>query len=194
MKRLLALSILGALSGPALAADLGAQGGYKDDLSSVVGPCAGTSWTGLAVSTLVSSDIASASATGSDLSISYRNMTVGARLEYSTQLRNSPVVLGAFGEMSYNGFSDAINAGSLSESAGVTAGLVFGNVKPYISLSAEFADGLSQVGFGYGAGVEFKLGGHWVAALEGRRINWDTNGSWLNVDEDRFTGRVGYQF
>jgi opacity protein-like surface antigen len=193
MKKLLAFAVVGMMSTPALAADLGGQGGYKDDLSGVVGPCAGVSWTGVTLSGSISTDVASAHL-GSDLSASVRDVSFGARLAYDHQFQNSPLVAGVFGELNYNGVANTIGLNALSESAGVTLGVAFGNVKPFVSLSGEFVDGFNKKGIGYGGGVEFKLSQHWVAAAEWRRINWNTDVSWANVDEDRVTARIGYKF
>lgn len=202
MKRILALTILGMLSAPALAADLGAQGSLKDSFDL---PSTSLGWTGVIASVGVSADVLSAGAVSvggsSDLSASFRDMSVGFRVDGDYQFSNSPLVVGLFGAVGYNGITTQIN-----ESVGFTAGAAVGNVRPYGLISAEFMSakasdiasgagdlGVTSSGIGYGGGVEFKLSQHWVGGLEYKRIDWGTIDS-ADVREDRVEARFGYKF
>lgn len=194
MKKLLALAILGMMSAPAGAADLGAQGGYKDDLSGAVAPCAGVSWTGLRVGGFIGvgmTGVGSGTASISD-GENYAHRSVFGGYQMSTfgeielgadyQFKGSPVVIGVFGDLGYGS-----GAMELTYGAKLRAGLAYGNALVYgfagvekahyvhdlstaggnsiVSLSADPA------GVAYGLGVDVALGRGWYAGVRYERVN-----------------------
>lgn len=200
MKKLLALAILGMMSAPAGAADLGAQGGYKDDLSNVVGPCAGVSWTGLRVGGFIgvgSTGIGSGDGVKSgvdeggswhdsiNVSGGYQLSTIG-QLEfgYDHQFKNSPLVIGVFGNL---GFGSGTSR--LTYSGDVRVGLAWGNALFYgfggwekahvVHDISDIRTGASVAsmkadpdGFVYGLGVDVALGRGWYAGVRAERVDY----------------------
>jgi opacity protein-like surface antigen len=203
MKKLLALAVLGALSTSAAAADLG--GSMKDTYESAVAPCGSKTWTGFTLSVGIRADMMdigqTSIANGADLSASVRDLGVEGHLAADYQFANSPLVLGGFGSIGYNGASTVID-----ESLGVIGGVAIGNVLPYALISAEFMDtkwsdfaggtssfGITSSGYGVGGGVKFRITNHLVAGVEYKRIYWGSVEG-IDIKEDRIAARVGYQF
>jgi hypothetical protein len=198
-KRLLVIAVLGLMASPAVAADLGGQGGgYKDDLSSVVGPCAGVSWTGFRIGVLAGIGMTgSGSGTGTasgtsdgkawtdplDVSGGSQLSTVG-QLEIGAdyQFKGSPVVIGAFGNLGYGS-----GTAEVTYSANGRIGLATGNVLFYgfggyekahlvHTLSDLSGTTLASLkadpdGFVYGAGIDIALG-HWYVGLRAERADY----------------------
>jgi hypothetical protein len=202
MKRLLTLAILGAMSGPALAADLGAQGGYKDDLSNVVGPCAGVNWTGLRIGGLAGvgmTGIGSGEGTANGhytdgeswteslfTSGAYQMSAVGQlEVGYDHQFRGTPIVIGAFGNIGFgSGATEITYSGNLR--AGFSAGnaLFYGfggweKAHAVRNLSWPNGETIASMkadpdGFVYGAGVDVSLGRGWYAGVRAERADYGT--------------------
>jgi|WetSurMetagenome_2_1015567.scaffolds.fasta_scaffold00947_16 hypothetical protein len=229
MKRLLAFAIIGMMSAPAIAADLGGQGGYKDDLSSVVGPCSGVSWTGLRIGGLVGvgmTGIGSGDGTVSEPDSKPRDFNTSSASQLSTvgqveigadyQFKNSPVVIGAFGNFGYGS-----GAAEVTYSGNVRAGLAAGNALFYAFGGYEkshLAHEVTDINTGslittmkadpdalvYGVGVDIALG-HWYVGLRAERADYGTftakgsnNGVSYVVDtsgtDDRGLVTLGYKF
>jgi opacity protein-like surface antigen len=202
MKRIMIAAAAMLMSGTALASDLGS---YKDGPAESA-PCVGSrTWTGFTLSAGIRADIMNAGSytyeNSSTVSVAFRDVSLEGHLTAEYQFANSPLVLGGFGSIGYNGV-----AGVVDESLGVTLGAAFGNVKPYALVSAEFMDSsfsdyvkgtgdlrITNSGIGYGGGVRFRLTSHVVADLEYKRISWGSVDE-VDIKEDRVTARLGYQF
>lgn len=205
MRKLFAIAVMGFMSTSAAAADLGGQGGgYKDD-TGYVAPCGSKSWTGFTLSVGLRADMMNADLgtidNGASASISVRDLGFEGQLAADYQFANSPLVLGGFASIGYNGASTVID-----ESLGAIIGLSVGNVMPYGLFSAEFMDtkwsdlvggtssfGITSSGYGVGGGVKFRITNHVVAGMEYKRIYWGTTDG-VDISEDRIAARVGYQF
>lgn len=199
MKKLLALVVLGLVSSPAVAADLGGQGGYKDD---VVSPCAGVSWTGFRVGALVGvGSTGTGSGTGTesyvndaghtvtrtgDLSGNYQLNTVGQiEVGGDWQFKNSGLVIGAFGDLGY-GFGTSELTYSLNGRVGFAAGNAlfygFGGVeKAHLVHDLSTLSGTTlatlkadPTGFVYGLGIDVSLGRGWYAGVRAERVDYGT--------------------
>jgi hypothetical protein len=199
------------LAAPASAADLGGTGGYKDDLSGVVGPCAGVSWTGFRVAGLLGAGV-TGTGTGSgtiswgsesitDIPIAggYRMSTFGAiEIGGDYQFKGSPLVIGAFGDIGSN-----FAAGSdVAYSVRGRIGLAYGNALLYSFVGVEKAHATGKItnvatgselvsvaadptGVAYGLGVDVALGPHWYAGIRWERVNYSAfnlTGSVSNAD------------
>jgi hypothetical protein len=196
-KFLIGLSML-MFSAPAMAADLGNQGGgFKDDaLSNVVGPCAGVSWTGFRIGLGVGvgqtglGSGTESSTSGNVISTDvvnggYQMETVGqVELGYDYQFRNSPLVIGAFGNLGYGSGPTQFTYG-----ADVRAGLAWGNALFYGFVGYEkshLAHDLTNTtgsavlasmkadpdGVAFGAGVDVNLGRGWYAGVRAERVDY----------------------
>jgi hypothetical protein len=237
MKKLLALAVVGLFSTSASAADLGVS---TKDTYEVAPQCAGVSWTGFRVGGLVGVGMTgigsgTGTANGTSEGIHHWNAnetswsdpfnssgasqlsTVGQiEIGADYQFKNSPVVIGAFGNLGYGS-----GTAEVTYSGNIRAGLAAGNALFYgfggyekahlaheiTSLnSGNFITNLKADpdAFVYGVGVDIALG-HWYVGLRAERADYGTltakgsnNGVSYVVNtsgtDDRGLITLGYRF
>jgi len=200
MKKLLALAVIGLMSTPAAAADLG--GSTKDSYSDATPQCAGVSWTGLRIGGLVGVGMTGiGNGTGTDsytiennaltdhfnTSGTYQMSTVG-QLEIGGdwQFKNSPLVIGAFGNLGYGSGTTEVTY-SINGRAGLAVGnaLFYGfggyekahlvhdlnDLSTGTYLASIKAD---PAGLVYGVGVDIILTRGWYVGLRAERADYGT--------------------
>jgi opacity protein-like surface antigen len=166
IKTLIIATLAVAGAGAANAADLGRgssdDGGYKDAIPE------SAMWTGVtlgvgvggAFSALSDDEVAA-------IGVSKSGVVASGEAVVSWQFPKSPIVVGAYGDLTYSDVFKAVGGG-----VGGQLGYAVGNIQPYVLAGGEFVKGNSGVAFG--AGVKFRATPKINLEVEWKHTNWDT--------------------
>jgi opacity protein-like surface antigen len=169
MKSLIIATLaLVAGAGAANAADLGRgssdDGGYKDAIPE------SAMWTGVTLGVGIGGAFPTFSASDEAMEragVDKSSFFGQAEAVLSYQFPRSPLVVSAYGDVTYNGLFKRAGGG-----VGGQLGYAAGNVQPYLLAGGDFVDGNS--GATFGAGVKFRVNTRVNINVEWKHTEWDT--------------------